>query len=58
MAAAAIAGLAVAGKDPAEVYLFRSTSQLEGSSDASPSIPKEIARHIILQRVRLIIIGS
>jgi len=53
IAAAALAGLAVAGKDPAEVYLFRPTSQLESSSNASPRIPREIARHIFLQRVGL-----
>lgn len=50
---AALAGLAVAGKDPAEAYLFRSSSQPERFADASPRMPKEIARHIILQRVRL-----
>jgi hypothetical protein len=56
IATAALAGLAVAGKDAAEVYLFRSASQLESSSDTSPRIPKEIARHIILQRVRVYVI--
>ncbi|KAH8905797.1 hypothetical protein BR93DRAFT_978948 [Coniochaeta sp. PMI_546] len=52
IAAAALAGLAVAGHDSAEVYLFPSpsTSQLDSLSDASPRIPKEVARHIILQR--------
>lgn len=52
--AAALAGLAVAGHDSAEVYLFRSSApQLESPLDASPRIPSDIARHIILQRVWL-----
>ena len=50
LSAAALAGLAAAGsQDSAEVYLFPFRS---GSSDtAAPSIPKELARHVLLQRV-------
>lgn len=53
IAAATLAGLAVAGKDTAEVYVFRPSSLFESSSDASPRIPREVARHIFLQRVGL-----
>jgi hypothetical protein len=56
IATAALAGLVAARiPEPAEVYLFRSSSssQSESSSSASPRIPKELARHIFLQRVRL-----
>jgi len=46
----ALAGLAVAGTpDAAEVYLLE--SHLPSSSNAAPRLPKEIARHILLQRV-------
>jgi hypothetical protein len=52
LAAAAFAGLAVAAKDTAGVYLLRSTPQLETTSiNPIPIVPKEVARHIFLQRV-------
>jgi hypothetical protein len=50
LAAAALSGLA-AGASPqsADVYLLQASPSQ--SSPETPSIPKEVARHILLQRV-------
>jgi hypothetical protein len=50
LTAAALSGLAAAAnQQSADVYLFPSPSS---SSETTPSIPKEVARHILLQRAR------
>ncbi|KAL1867358.1 hypothetical protein VTK73DRAFT_4205 [Phialemonium thermophilum] len=49
IAVAALAGFAAAGQqEPAEVYLLRSNPQK--ATESSPRIPREIARHVLLQR--------
>lgn len=49
LTAAALTGLAAAaGQQDAEVYMFQSPWE---ASTEIPSIPKEVARHIFLQRV-------
>ncbi|KAK3309357.1 uncharacterized protein B0T15DRAFT_405548 [Chaetomium strumarium] len=49
LTAAALSGLAVGASQPsADAYLFKASSSQ--SSPNTPSIPKEVARHILLQR--------
>jgi len=55
LTAAALSGLAVgASQQSADVYIFSSSSSSSSNQQAStgntPSIPKEVARHILLQR--------
>ncbi len=48
---AVVAGLAAAASpDPAEVYIIRAQPETS-SRDAAPQIPRQIARHILLQRI-------
>jgi hypothetical protein len=50
LTAAALSGLAVGASEPtADAYIFKASSSQ--SSPNIPSIPKEVARHILLQRV-------
>ncbi|KAK3987673.1 hypothetical protein QBC44DRAFT_360620 [Cladorrhinum sp. PSN332] len=51
LTAAALSGLAVgASQQSADVYIFSSSNQESSSDNNTPSIPKEVARHILLQR--------
>ena len=54
LTAAALSGLAVgASQQSADVYIFSSSSSSsnqQASTGNTPSIPKEVARHILLQR--------
>lgn len=52
LTAAALSGIAAAAsqQQSADVYLFPSSSSSSQSSHDTPSIPKEVARHILLQR--------
>ena len=56
LAAAALSGLAVgASPQSADVYLLQASPSQ--SSPETPSIPKEVARHILLQRVSTYSVG-
>ncbi|KAK4231640.1 hypothetical protein QBC38DRAFT_465212 [Podospora fimiseda] len=51
LTAAALSGLAVgASQQRADVYILSSSNQQSSSDNNTPSIPKEIVRHILLQR--------